>query len=200
MTRQQQRWPEHGRQACPPGPKSPLDLLRACNRLALQGFGGVLPVAQRELVEQRAWLTREQFLASLSLAQVLPGPSVINLLIMLGHGWFGWRGVVAAMAGILTAPLLIVVALATLAVHGRQWPLVDGALRGMGVVAAALVVSTAVKLAPALRGNPMGRLPVTALVLLATLAVGWLRWPLLPVVLGLGLPACALAAWRLTRP
>ncbi|HRD97561.1 MAG TPA: chromate transporter [Rubrivivax sp.] len=182
------------------GPASTLALFRACNGLALQGFGGVLPVAQRELVDRRAWVSRERFLELLSLAQVLPGPSVINLLIMLGHGWFGWRGVVAAMTGILLVPLVLVLTLAALAAHGRQLPLVDGALRGMGVVAAALVLSTAIKLAPALRANPMGQVPVIALVLLTAVAVGWLRWPLVAVVLGLGLPACALAARRLPRP
>jgi len=104
------------------------------------------------------------------------------------------------MTGILLVPLVLVLTLAALAAHGRQLPLVDGALRGMGVVAAALVLSTAIKLAPALRANPMGQVPVIALVLLTAVAVGWLRWPLVAVVLGLGLPACALAARRLPRP
>ncbi len=182
------------------GPVSTLALFRACNGLALQGFGGVLPVAQRGLVDRRGWVSRERFLELLSLAQVLPGPSVINLLIMLGHGWFGWRGVVAAMAGILLVPLVLVLALAALAAHGRDQPAVVGALRGMGVVAAALVWSTAARLAPALRSNPLGPVFSLLFVALTVVGVGWMRWPLVAVVLGLGLPACGLAWWRLTRP
>lgn len=182
-----------------PGPASPLALFRACNRLALQGFGGVLPVTQRELVDRLQWVGREQFLELLSLSQVLPGPNIINLLIMLGHGWFGWRGVVAALAGILLAPLVIVLALAVLAAHWRDQPQVTGALRGMGVVAAALVLSTAVRLAPALRRNPMGTAVSLLFVVATTAAIAGLRWSLVAVVLGLGLPACALAWHGLAR-
>lgn len=181
-------------------PASARALFLACNWLALQGFGGVLPLAQRELVERRGWVSREHFLELLSLAQVLPGPSVINLLILLGHGWFGWRGVVAAMAGILLVPLLMVLALAALAAQGRDLPAVAGALRGMGVVAAALVLSTAARLAPALRSNPLGPGISLFFVALTVLAIGWLRWPLVSVVLGLGLAACALAWWKLRSP
>lgn len=182
------------------GPVSTLALFRACNGLALQGFGGVLPVAQRELVDRRAWVSRERFLELLSLAQVLPGPSVVNLLIMLGHGWFGWRGVVAAMTGIPLVPLVLVLTLAALAGHGRDLPAVAGALRGMGVVAAALVWSTAARLAPALRSHPLGLVFCLLFVALTVVGVGWMRWPLVAVVLGLGLPACGLAWWRLARP
>lgn len=174
-------------------------LFKACNWLALQGFGGVLPLAQRELVERHRWVSRERFLELLSLSQVLPGPNIVNLLIMLGHRWFGWRGVLAALGGILLAPLALVLALAVLAAHWRDLPMVAGALRGMGVVAAALVLSTAAKLAPGLRGNPVGLAACAVFVVFTALAVGWLRWPLVAVVLGLGLPACALAWWRLAR-
>lgn len=181
-------------------PPSPAALFWACNRLALQGFGGVLPVAQRELVERRQWVSRERFLELLSLSQVLPGPNIVNLLIVLGYQWFGWRGAAAAVAGILVAPLVLVLALAALAAHWRGLPMVDGALRGMGVVAAALVLSTAAKLAPGLRGNPMGMAACLAFVTLTGLAIAWLRWPLVGVVLGLGLPAAVLSWWRLSRP
>ena len=47
----------------PARPASPGHIFRVFNRLALQGFGGVLPIAQRELVERERWLTREQFVA-----------------------------------------------------------------------------------------------------------------------------------------
>jgi chromate transporter len=178
-----------------PQPRSPGELFSAFTRLAMQGFGGVLPVAQRELVERLQWLTREQFLEMLSVAQVLPGPNIVNLALMIGNRFFGWRGAAAAITGILLAPLVVVLLLAVLARQLSAVPAVAGALRGMGVVAAGLVLSTALKLGSGLRRNALGLPACAALVGVTALAVGWLRWPLVWVVLGLGLCAVALA-WR----
>ena len=172
-------------------------LFAAFNRLALQGFGGVLPVAQRELVERLGWLTRDQFLELLALSQVLPGPNVVNLGLIYGDRCFGWRGALAASAGMLLLPLAIVLALTMAALRFSEVPAVAGALRGMGVVAAGLVLATAIRLAPGLRSSPLGRATVVALVAATVAAVAVLRWPLLPVVLALGLPGIALAVWRL---
>jgi chromate transporter len=171
----------------------------AFNRLAMQGFGGVLPVAQRELVERLNWLTREQFLELLSLSQVLPGPNIINLGLIFGDRAFGWRGALAATAGLLLGPLVTVLALAVLAVQWRHVPQVAGALHGMGVVAAGLILATALKLGKALRKSALGLPTALALVALTVAAIGWLRWPLALVVLGLGCAAVALA-WRRTAP
>lgn len=179
------------------GPTSATALFWACNRLALQGFGGVLPVAQRELVDRLGWLTRQQFLELLSLAQVLPGPNIVNLALIMGDRWFGWRGALAATAGLLVAPLIIVLLLAIFAVQLQGQPVVAGALRGMGVVAAALVLSTALKLISGLQKSVLGVATCGMLVILTVLAVGWLRWPLPAVLMGLGTVAMALAWWRL---
>jgi Chromate transporter len=70
--------------------------------LALQGFGGVLAVVQRVLVDQKGWLTNEEFVEDWAVAQVLPGPNVVNLALMIGDRYFGLRGGLAALAGILT--------------------------------------------------------------------------------------------------
>ena len=171
-------------------------LFWAFNRLALQGFGGVLPVAQRELVERLRWLTREQFLALLSLSQVLPGPNIVNLGLIFGDRSFGWRGGLAAVAGLLVAPLAVVLLLTLLAAGFSNVPQVAGALRGMGIVAAGLVLGTAIKLAPGLQRNVLGVPTAALLVALTVLGVGLLRWPLPAVVLGLGCVAVALAWHR----
>ena len=70
-------------------PASCAQLFTAFTRLALQGFGGVLPVAQHELVERLGWVDRDEFLRILSVAQVLPGPNVVNLSLMIGDRFFG---------------------------------------------------------------------------------------------------------------
>ena len=165
------------------------------NRLALQGFGGVLPVAHRELIERERWVSPQQFIELLTLGQVLPGPNIINIAIILGERFFGWRGALVAVLGLLALPLLIVLGLTIAYQQFATNPLVAGALRGMGVVAAGLVISTAVKLARTLSGNAMGLGTCAVLGAATTLMVGGLRWPMVGVVLGLGGLGMALA-WR----
>ena len=180
-------------------PQSAWELFRVFNRLALQGFGGVLPIAQRELVEHQRWLTREQFVELLSIGQVLPGPNVVNLSLMFGDRYFGLRGALAALAGMMLVPTLIVVVLAALYGQLASLPVVYGALRGMGAVAAGLVISTALKMLVTLKKNPMGRTPCLVYAALTLIVVGALCWPLVWVVLGLGSVSVATAWWRM-RP
>lgn len=176
-------------------PASPGAMFWAFNRLALQGFGGVIPVAQRELVERQRWLSREAFLELLSISQVLPGPNIVNLALIFGDRCFGWRGAMASVTGILTAPLILVLGLAVLVRQSQGLPAVGDALRGMGVVAAGLVLSTAWRLSGGLRKNRLGQPLAWAFVFAAVVAVAVLRWPLVAVVLGLGGLSMALA-WR----
>lgn len=180
-------------------PQGAGELFRVFNRLALQGFGGVLPVAQRELVERERWLTREQFVELLAIAQVLPGPNVVNLALMFGDRHFGWRGALAALAGMLCAPLALVLVLAVLYTRFQQHPVVAGALRGMGAVAAGLVLATGLKLTQALRRNALGPLGALGLAVITFGAVGIARLPLVLVLAVLGSVSCAWA-WRRLGP
>ena len=183
----------------PAQPQSTGELFNAFTRLALQGFGGVLPVAQRELVERRGWLTREQFVETLSVAQVLPGPNIVNMALMIGDRFFGWRGAMAALGGILLALLAVVLVLAVFVRQAQNLPMVTGALRGMGAVAAGLILSTAIRLGASLRHSVMGLAWCAVLLTSSVLMVAWLRWPLLWAVLGLGAIGMAVAWRRLPR-
>ena len=183
----------------PARPSSCGELFVAFTLLALQGFGGVLAIAQRVLCEQRRWLTREQFVDMLALAQILPGPNVCNLSLMVGERFFGWRGAFAALAGMMSVPLIIVLALTLLYAKFAIYPEVAGALRGMAAVSAGMIAGTALRLLAALRENPM-RAPVCwSLVLLTFAAVALMRWPLVWVLVALGAVACAYAWTRLLR-
>ena len=183
----------------PRSPQSPGEIFRVFTRLALQGFGGVLPIAQRELVERERWLTREQFLELLAVAQVLPGPNVVNLSLMFGDRAFGWRGGLAALGGMIVAPWCVVMVLTVAYAHYAQHPMVAGALRGMGAVAAGLIFSTGLKLLPALRRNVLGALPAMLLAALMFACIALLRVPLFWMLAGLGALACAMA-WRRLKP
>jgi len=182
-----------------PAPRSPADLFWSCSGIALQGFGGVLAVVQRELVEKRGWLTRERFIEDWAVAQTLPGPNVVNLALMLGDRHFGWRGAVAAVAGLLLFPLLLLVGLALGFAGVAHVPAAQGALRGMGAVAAGLVAGTALKLAAGLRGNVLGAPLCAAVTVAILLVVAALRWPLAAALAAVALPACLWAGWRLKR-
>lgn len=180
-------------------PASLGELFFAFNRLALQGFGGVLPVAQRELVERKRWLTKDQFVEMLAISQVLPGPNIVNLALMFGDRMFGVRGAMAALGGMLLAPLVVVLALAALYSHLTQYPVATGALRGMGAVASGLIISTALKLLSTLRRNIMGFGLCIGFAAVTVLTTAWLRVPLIWVILGLGSLAVALA-WTMLKP
>ena len=180
-------------------PRSLSDLFWTFNRMSMQGFGGVLAVAQRELVERKQWMTREQFVETLSVSQVLPGPNVVNMSLMIGDQHFGLRGAFVALAGMLVVPLVVVLALAALYAQLASHPMVSGALRGMGAVAAGLVLSTALKLASTLKKSALGVWRSLAFTALTFAAIALLRWPLLWVLLGLGPLAVALTWWRLRR-
>ncbi|MBK6745571.1 chromate transporter [Ottowia sp.] len=176
-------------------PRSRADLFWSFTTLALQGFGGVVAVVQRELVEKKRWLSREQFLEDWAVAQIMPGPNVVNLSMMIGGRHFGVAGALAALAGMLAVPTVLVLALAALFATVADAEVAQRALRGMGAVAAGLVLATGIKLVGALRANVMG-LPVCAAAAIAAfVAVALLRVPLGWVLAVVG-GGCCLWAWR----
>jgi chromate transporter len=178
-------------------PRSRADLFWSFTWLALQGFGGVLAVVQRELVEKKRWMTREQFVEDWAVAQIMPGPNVVNLSMMIGGRYFGLPGALAALAGMLAFPLLAVLTLAVLYGNVAEYPVAQNALRGMGAVAAGLITATGIKLIAALDKNAMGMGVCIGLAALTFIAIALLRWPLLWVLLGIGGAACLWAYRKL---
>ena len=178
-----------------PRPQSPRDLFVSFTWLALQGFGGVLAIVQREVVEKKRWLTPDEFLEDWAVAQVLPGPNVVNLAVMIGDRYFGLRGAAAALAGMLTVPLFVILALAVLYAHFAGNPQVAGALRGMGAVAAGLIAATGIKLIPQLRKHPLGFGLCLAVVAVVFAAIALARIPLGWVLIAVGGVACG-ETWR----
>jgi chromate transporter len=170
----------------PGRPESLGDLFWSFTWLALQGFGGVLAVVQRELVDRKKWLTRDEFVEDWAVAQILPGPNVVNLSLMLGDRYFGIRGALVALAGMLAFPLMAVLLLAVLFAGIANAPAAQGALRGMGAVVAGLILATGLKLMPALKKNVMGVIVCAALGVLTFIAIALMRIPLVWVLLCLG--------------
>jgi len=193
--------PPQGGSAPPPTPATslheagpvteigPRKLFMAFSHLALIGFGGVLPVAYRVLVEQKQWLSPAEFAELLAVSQILPGPSICNIAVIIGHRFAGNRGAFAALAGMIVLPALLISLLGMLYQHYSDLQLVRQALGGMAVVAAGLIFSMGLKM---VRVMPRTWLPMS-FVALAFTGVGILRLPLLTVLGVLGVSAVVLA-------
>jgi len=180
-------------------PQSKTELFTTFSKMALKGFGGVLAVVQFDLVDRKRWMTQTQFVEEWSVAQIMPGPNVVNLCLMIGGRYFGIQGAMAALAGLICIPLVLVLALAILFGGVSDSPYAQGALRGMGAVAAGLITATGLKLTHALPHNAMGLGACVLFAVLTFFGVGLLRLPLAWVLLGLGSLACGFAYYKLAR-
>ncbi|SMC31604.1 chromate transporter [Polynucleobacter kasalickyi] len=136
-------------------PESAKALFWALSMLALKGFGGVFPIARQVIVEERKWLTNKEFLEEWAVAQVLPGPNIVNLSVMLGNRWFGGLGAFLAVSGIFFFPSIVLILVAIFFEHIKDLPLVAGALKGMGAVSAGLIAGSSIKLATGLKTHPI---------------------------------------------
>jgi chromate transporter len=167
------------------------DLFSEFARLTLHSFGGALFWSRRMLVDRRHWLSEQEFVEMLALAQLLPGANGVNLAVLVGYRFAGLRGAAASLAGFVGAPLVIIIGIGVLYQQFGSQPLVKEALGGMSIVAIGLLVATAAKLAGVLqrRWRPW------IFVLLTLAGVGVMRWPLLVVVLALA-PFAIAAAWK----
>ncbi len=162
--------------------------------MGLISFGGVLPWARRMLVEQRGWLTDEEFVDALSLGQALPGPNIVNVSIMVGARFHGASGAILAFSGLMLAPLALILLLASLYAHYGQLEAVTRTLNGMAAGTAGLVVAMGFKM---LARHPKAW-TAWMIVALAFIAAGLLRLPLL-MVLGVLGPVSIFLAWRRLR-
>ena len=161
------------------------------SRITLSGFGGVMFWARRTLVEQRRWITEPEFVELLTLGQLLPGAPGLNLTVMVGYRFAGWTGAAASVAGFLGWPCLVIIGMGVLYQHYGALPQVQRALAGMSIVAAGLLLSTALKSAMVLPRHWRPWLFGA----LAFIGVGVMRWPLL-WVMGALAPWAVAAAWK----
>ncbi len=175
-----------------PVPPSLSALFGGFLEVGMLGFGGVLPLARRMIVERRRWLAAAEFTDLLALCQFLPGPNVVNLAIALGGRFRGPAGALAAVSGLLGGPIALVIVLG--AVYGRYAgvPAVAHAMQGLAAAASGLVMATALRIAAPLRRRPGG----AAVAVATLLAVAVFRLPLPLVLLVLAPVGMLLARYR----
>jgi chromate transporter len=157
------------------------DLFTGFFILGLTGFGGVLPLARRMMVEKRRWLTSAEFTDLLGLCQFLPGGNIINMSVAVGLKFRGIAGAFAAILGLIAAPTAVVIALGIVYDRYENEPIVRHLFGGLSAAAAGLLISMAIKIAWPLRRDVSGLL----IVALCVLAIAILRLPLLPILLTL---------------
>jgi chromate transporter len=168
------------------------ELFLAFASMSLAGFGGVLPWARRAVVDERKWLTAEEFNEAFSFSQLLPGPNIVNFSVIFGSRLRGPAGAAVALAGLLGPPLVIVTILAMLYARYGEIAWLQGILGGVAAAAAGLIIATVGKMAKPLFSRSLDFAPFVALAVFV--AVGILRWPL-PYVLVVAAPISIALAW-----
>ena len=184
----------HETESLPPLPIARATLFAAFLKIGLLGFGGVLPWARRVLVDERRWLSDREFAELIGMCQVLPGPNVVNLSVILGARWQGPIGSVVAMTGILFVPVVVVLVLATFYASVAHSVIARAAISGASAAAAGLIIGTAFRL---IAGS---RPPLRAILLAVAvfIAVGVAQAPLL-WVLACAVPVAIAMEWRARR-
>lgn len=174
------------------GAPSVSDLFLRFTQVGVSGFGGVMPWARRMLVEERRWLSAEEFNEALSLCQVLPGPNIVNMAVCVGTRFRGALGALAAFLGLMCAPFAIVLVLGALFTHYGELPAVSAAFRGISAAAAGLIVAMGLKMAASRRL----RSPMAVFALAAFVGIALARLPLGIFLLFAAPASVAAAAWR----
>ncbi|MDA0237011.1 MAG: chromate transporter [Proteobacteria bacterium] len=174
-------------------PRTLFELFYIFSLITLQGFGGVVSIMQRHLVEQRRWFSQAEFLEMFSLSQVLPGPNVCNLALMIGDRFFGRKGALVALSGMIVLPMFVILTLAGSYDQISAGSHVAGAIKGMSVVVVGMTLGTALRLLSGIQTNVVGRLIPTLVVLLVFYLVGYLRVPIFWAILFCGGGSCVWA-------
>lgn len=167
--------------------------------MALQAFGGSTAIAQQFLVDQKKWLSQAEFLDLLTVSQVLPGPNIMILTIMVGDRTFGWKGAVASFLGMVSIPLFLMLSVFVFYQQYSENPYVSQALVGMAASASGMVAGAALKLVYNCRENIITP-PVWILGLVLTfVTVGVMKTSMVYMLPLLGIPLTVWAWFRYVR-
>lgn len=116
----------------------------------------MLPLLTREVVEHRNWITQEELLDAFALSQCVPGVIAVNTAVMIGNKRGGWGGAAAALLGVLTAPIIAILLVATVLMQFWNNPVMVSAFNGVRVAVAAVITSAVISLIRANVKNWLG--------------------------------------------
>ena len=168
-----------------PAPPTLIALFVAFAKMSLAGFGGVLVFARRAIVEQHRWMTADEFNETFALCHFLPGPNIVNLSMVFGARFRGIAGGIAALAGLLGPPTVIMMVLATLYARFGDVAALRRILAGVSCAAVGLLISVVFRMMmPLIRKRDLVGLVILVAVFIA---IGIVRLPL-PAVLLAAIP------------
>ena len=170
----------------------PAELFLGFAKASISGFGGVLPFARHMLVEDKKWLSEQEFADLFSFSQFMPGANVVNLSVCVGSRFHGPLGAFAALMGMLVPPIIVILLIGAFYVEFGQTALMQGLFRGLGAAAAGLVLGTSLKMGRTLRGA----MPI----LFAALAFAAIAWWRVPLILMLAVLAPISIGYQWIRP
>lgn len=113
-------------------------------KIGLFTFGGgyaMIPIIQREVIDNRHWIEQQEFLDLLTLAQSAPGPISLNTAVFVGYKMYGYRGALSALLGVILPSFLIILVVAIFFSQIRENAIVDAAFKGMRPVVVALILA-----------------------------------------------------------
>jgi len=143
-------------------------------KVSLGGFGGGIVWAHRIAVEQRRWITDEEFTDILSLCQFMPGPNVVGIAVCVGAKLRGPIGAITAACGFVLIPLAIGFLFGVLFLRFVHLPVVQNILHGVAAAAAGLLVATGLRMLSPHRRRPRA-------LIVAALAFGGMAFTRLPL-------------------
>ncbi len=164
-------------------------MFRSFFKIGVFTFGGgyaMIPLIEREVIDNRGWIDRDQFMELLTLAQSAPGPISLNTSVFVGYKMRGYAGALAALAGVVLPSFTIILVIAIYFSHIRDNAVVDAAFKGMRPAVVALIISPIISLA---RGMGIWRYAIAALT-----AVAIWHWGFSPILLILAAAAAGLIA------
>src|SRR5277367_161717 len=166
-------------------PPTLIELFVAFAKMSLAGFGGVLVWARRAIVDQHKWMTADEFNETYALCHFLPGPNIVNFSMVFGSRIRGLAGGIAAFAGLLAPPTVIIIILAALYARFGEVDALRRILAGVSCAAVGLLIAVVFRMmTPLVRKRDLVGLVVLAAVFIA---IGPLRLPL-PAVLLVAIP------------
>lgn len=158
-------------------------------RIGAFTFGGgwaMISLIEREVVENRKWISREEFLDLLAVAQSLPGILAVNISVAVGDKLRGMKGSTAAALGTIMPSFLIILAIAIFLTPDliQHNPVINAIFRGIRPAVVALIVAPVITTAKASHiGWKTVWIPIVVALLIWS-SWPWISNPILFIILG----------------
>ncbi len=145
----------------------------------------MIPLIEAEMIQKRGWLTRDEFINQLTLAQSVPGPIALNTAVFVGYKTRGVKGALAALVGVVIPSFVIILLIALYFTDFKDNPTVAAAFKGMRPAVVALIAAPIINMA---RGMSWWKIAVAgvAAVVIWLLGVSPIAFIIIGALAGIG--------------